>query len=371
LKERLLKLMTLLPDLVIGDLKINPPIIQGGMGIRVSLGKLAGAVARAGGVGTLSFAMIGGIQNHKSSILRHEDNVRELAHQMEYVDDNHSGAIAANIMVALTDYEDLVKIACSEPKIDIIVSGAGLPRTLPALAEGSGKKLVPIVSSARGAELLCKLWTKKYNYLPDALLVEGPLAGGHLGFSFDELDNHTYDPLEKIVGDIIRDVVPAYEQQYGKKIPVIAAGGIYDGKDIAKFIKMGAAGVQLGTRFVCTDECDVSDAFKQAYLDSKEEDVIIIKSPVGMPGRALNNDFLERANARQVKFTCNNICLRTCKPRESLYCISDALLQAASGNMDRGFVFVGANAYRSSKITSVQELMNELTSEAEKELGLS
>jgi len=358
-----------LPELVIGNLRISPPIIQGGMGIKISLAKLASAVANAGGVGTISAAIKSDHVKDRKNI--EKDDALDLREFISYVREAKAltkGIIAVNIMVALTSYPALVQAAVDE-KVDIIFSGAGLPLNLPKLVEGSDVKIAPIVSSARVAEIICKTWTSKYNRIPDAIVVEGPMAGGHLGYSQEEIEEDAVSPkLDGIVTGVL-ETVKKYEEQYGKKIPVIAAGGIYDGKDIAHMIKLGASGIQMGTRFVCTDECDADIAFKQAYINAKKEDLVIIKSPVGMPGRAIKNEFLEKAKKGEIKFKCSYLCLRTCNPAKSPYCIADALSNAAKGDLENGFAFAGSNVYRVDKIVPVKTLIDELVKEAEENLG--
>jgi nitronate monooxygenase len=269
------------------------------------------------------------------------------------------GIIGVNVMVALTDFEELVWIA-ARAGADLIISGAGLPLKLPGLIpEGYGPKLVPIVSSGRAAKILCSRWGEHFGYPPDAIVVEGPKAGGHLGFKAEDLDSPEL-ALEKLVSQVLEAVRP-FEDKWGRRIPVIAAGGVYTGEDIYRFIHMGAAGVQMGTRFVATHECDASDRFKQAYLDARSEDVIIIRSPVGLPGRALKGTFIEQIEEGQKKpYRCAYHCLKTCDYHKSPYCISMALINAQRGNLAAGFVFCGANVSRVDRIVSVQELMDEL-----------
>ncbi|MFH1352233.1 MAG: nitronate monooxygenase family protein [bacterium] len=359
--------MEKLPDLIIGDLKINPPIVQGGMGVRISLSKLASAVANEGGVGTIATALIGGLKSHFSMDEHELADIKEVIDQIRKAKTLTTGVIAVNIMVALTNYPSLVQ-ASSKEGIDIIFSGAGLPLSLPKLVEGTKTKICPIVSSGRAAEIICRNWIRKYNYVPDGIVVEGPLAGGHLGFSFKELENETAMPkLEDIVVEVVK-VAQKYGNEQKRKIPVIAAGGIYDGKDIARFLKLGASGVQMATRFAATFECDAAEEFKQAYINAKKEDLVIIRSPVGMPGRAIQNKFLDRAKRGEVKFNCAYQCLKTCIPSKSPYCIADALINAAQGNLENGFVFVGSNTDKVDRIVSVKDLMKELVEEAEANL---
>jgi len=265
-------------------------------------------------------------------------------------------------MVALTNFNDLVKTSILEG-IDIIIAGAGLPLNMPQhLTKESKTKLVPIVSSGRAAKILCSKWKEQYDYLPDAIVVEGPKAGGHLGFKRKQLDDPEF-ALEKLLPDVLEQV-RYFEETYHTTIPVIAAGGIYTGEDIKKIMDLGASGVQMGTRFVTTEECDASLKFKQTYIDSREEDMEIIDSPVGMPGRAIRNEFIEkisRGEKRPVK--CPYKCLRTCNIETTPYCIVAALINGRKGNFYNGYAFAGSNAYRTTKIVTVKELIESLERE--------
>ncbi|MCL2384196.1 MAG: nitronate monooxygenase family protein, partial [Oscillospiraceae bacterium] len=352
-----------LTGIKIGEKTSKYPIIQGGMGVGVSGYKLAGNVAKNGGIGMLSSAGIGYREldfdrNAAEANLRamntEIDRAREIA--------GESGIIGVNVMVALTNHADMVKQVVKKG-VDLIVSGAGLPRDLPKLVEGSKTKIAPIISSARGAALITKMWVKKYNYVPDMIIVEGPEAGGHLGFSNEEL---TVEGKKKDLETITKEVfeeVKKVEKETNKRIPVIVAGGIYDGKDIAKFLKMGATGVQMGTRFIATEECDASEEYKQTYINAKKEDVHIIKSPVGMPGRAIRNKFLEITNKeRQVPTRCVR-CIHTCDVETTPYCITKALLNAVKGNIDEALLFCGSNVHKIKEMVSVKNLMDELVNE--------
>lgn len=353
--------MNEMKELRIGDLAIKLPIIQGGMGVGISLAGLASAVANQGGVGTIATAGIGMFEpDFNTNYL--EANIRALKKEIKKARRLTKGILGVNIMVALSNYADLVKTAIEE-EIDVIFSGAGLPFNLPGfLNKDSKTKLVPIVSSGRAAGIIAKKWSDKYNYLPDAIVVEGPKAGGHLGFKEEHLDDPNY-ALEKLIPEVIEAVKP-YAEKYGKHIPVIAAGGIYTGQDIRRFIELGAAGVQMGTRFVTTDECDPSEKFKQTYIDSEQNDVTIIKSPVGMPGRAIRNKFIEDVSRGERKpFTCPHHCIITCDFKNTPYCIALALINAQKGLLDEGFAFAGSNAYRAKGIISVKELMGNLVDE--------
>ncbi len=350
-----------LKPLTIGSLKAKLPIIQGGMGIGISLSGLASAVATEGGIGVIATAGIGMSEPDffKNSF---EANLRALRKEIRRARSLTKGILGVNIMVALSDFANLVRAAIDEG-IDIIFSGAGLPLNLPQfLTEKDDTHVAPIVSSGRAAALIAKKWSEKYGRLPDAVVVEGPKAGGHLGFKEEMIHDPAYS-LENLVPEVIRALQP-FEERHKKSIPVIAAGGIYTGQDIHRFLQLGASGVQMATRFVTTHECDASLAFKQTYIDSKKEDMTIIKSPVGMPGRAIRNVFLQEVSEGKRKpFKCPYHCLKTCDYKNSPYCITLALMNAKKGNLAQGFAFAGENAYRARGIISVKELIEALKKE--------
>lgn len=343
--------------LKIGDLTAKIPVIQGGMGVGISLSSLSGAVAAAGGIGIISTAQIGyrdplfdkdPIGCNLRAIKEEIQKARELA---------KGGIIGVNIMVATRRYEEYVKAAV-EAGADLIISGAGLPMTLPELVRGSKTKILPIVSSVKSALVIMKYWLKKYNRLPDGIVIEGPLAGGHLGFTGEQLEHlKTWDYDEEIRQ--IVDKVRLYEEE-GVRVPVITAGGIYTREDMLHQFSLGADGVQIGTRFVTTYECDADEAYKQAYIEAKKEDIIIVNSPVGMPGRAIKNSFMERAKEGKIPHGLCHQCISTCKPKETPYCITEALVNAAKGNTQDALLFCGANAYRAHKLETVADIMEEL-----------
>ena len=343
----------LLKTLKIGNLSIQVPIIQGGMGVGISLSGLASAVANEGGVGVISAAGLGVIYKNLSKNYL-EASILGLKEELSKARQKTQGVIGVNIMVALSNFADLVRTAIAE-KADIIFAGAGMPLNLPSfLQKDSTTKLVPIVSSGRAAKLICEKWKSIYNYLPDALVVEGPKAGGHLGFKNEQIDDEHYQ-LETILPEVIQEA-HEIEEKYGRKIPVIAAGGIYSGDDIRKIMELGADGVQMGTRFVTTEECDASDVFKQTYLNAHEEDIQIIKSPVGMPGRAIFSNFIQKIKeGKKQPKVCPFNCIKTCDISKSPYCIITALYNAFRGNMENGYAFAGANAFKATKIMSVKE----------------
>jgi nitronate monooxygenase len=346
-----------LPSLRIGDLVVNPPIVQGGMGVRVSRASLAAAVANQGCVGVIATVGLGRFEDHPGSqyVRINGEGLRDEIRKARSMTD---GILGVNVMVALTDYDNLARIAAEED-VDLIISGAGLPLDLPQFVEGKSIKLVPIVSSARALSLICRKWQRTYDRLPDAVVVEGVKAGGHLGFKYEEAAGGTAPPLDDLLVEVL-----AVANSFAPPIPVIAAGGIFSGQDIARVLRLGASGVQMATRFVCTEECDVDPRFKQAYLDARKEDITIIKSPVGMPGRVLNNEFVERVKRGEtVPFKCTYKCLKTCDPKTVPYCIAKVLVNAAEGKLDQAFAFSGENSYRIDKIVSVKELIDELAEE--------
>ncbi len=348
-------------SLKIGNLCASVPIVQGGMGVGISLAGLASAVAEQGGVGVISSAGLGVIYNDYSKDYR-KASIWGLKQELKKAREKTRGIIGVNVMVAMSNFSDMVRTAIAE-KADIIFSGAGLPLNLPSfLVEGARTKLAPIVSSARAAKLLCRKWWSEYRYVPDAIVVEGPKAGGHLGYKQEQIDDEQF-ALETIVPEIVSEV-HAFETEHDCHIPVIAGGGIYTGEDIYRMLGLGADGVQMGTRFVTTEECDADPAFKQAYIDATQEDIGIIESPVGMPGRAIRNSFLERVKEglkRPKK--CPFDCIRTCDVTHSPYCIMLALYNAFKGHLQNGYAFCGANAWRADKIQTVKELMVTLKAE--------
>lgn len=350
-------------SLKIGDLLAKLPIVQGGMGVGVSLSGLASAVANEGGVGVISAAGLGLIYKEHSSNFN-EASIYGLKEELRKAREATKGIIGVNVMVAMSNFADMVKTAIQE-KADIIFSGAGLPLNLPAfLTEGAKTKLAPIVSSARAAKLLCEKWWQNYNHIPDAIVVEGPKAGGHLGYKREQLEDANYS-LEQILPEVVKEV-RAFADAHRVEIPVIAGGGIYTGEDIYRIMQLGADGVQMGTRFVTTEECDADPAFKQSYLNARKEDIEIIQSPVGMPGRAINSSFLEKVKEglKRPK-ACPFNCIKTCDISRSPYCIMLALYNAFKGRLEQGYAFCGANAWRAEKIQSVKELMTSLYDEFE------
>ncbi len=344
--------------LTIGPYVASLPVVQGGMGVRVSLSGLASAVANEGGIGVIATAGIGMEEPdfHKDFL---GANRRALQREIRKAREKTKGLIGVNILVPLSNYADMARTAIEE-KVDFIFSGAALPLNLPSFLDGStATKLVPIVSSARAARILIRKWVDKYQYRPDALVVEGPKAGGHLGFKEEELADPAF-ALEALLHPVLKEA-EAGVAQGGQPIPVIAAGGIYTGEDLYEAMASGASGVQMATRFVTTRECDAAEGFKQAYVDARPEDMVIIKSPVGLPGRAIRNGFIDDVEAgKRTPFTCPYHCIVTCDYQKSPYCIALALMNAVKARMKLGFAFAGSNAYKADKISSVKEVVRSL-----------
>jgi len=349
-------------SLNIGDLSVKLPIVQGGMGVAVSLSGLASAVANAGGIGVISAAAIGMTDpGYKKRF--HEANKRALQNEIRKARSLTKGVLGVNIMMALTDHEELIRVAIEE-KIDVIFIGAGLPLKIPALLEKAGlgghrTKLVPKVSSAKAASTIFRYWAAKYNFVPDAVVVEGPMAGGHLGFTKEYLAEDMV-PLHVLVEETVKAIEP-FEKTFGKSIPIIAGGGVNSGKDMYEIMQAGAKAVKLGTRFVTTHECDASIEYKESYLAANKEDIVIIDSPVGLPGRVVKNDFVQQIMDGEAKpFKCPWKCLSRCDYKEAPFCIAQALYNSATGKMEEGFAFAGSKAYMATEIISVADVMDDL-----------
>jgi NAD(P)H-dependent flavin oxidoreductase YrpB (nitropropane dioxygenase family) len=345
-------------ELKIGNLNVPVPVVQGGMGVGISLSGLASAVADQGGVGVISCAGLGLIYKEKSKNFL-QASIDGLRTEIRKAREKTNGVIGVNIMVALSNFEDMVRTAVEE-KVDIIFAGAGLPLDLPKfLKPDSTTKLVPIVSSAKGLKIICRKWKSRFNYLPDAVVVEGPEAGGHLGFKAEQLDSPEYT-LENLVDAVLQER-ETYRKKYDVTIPVIAGGGIYTREDVFNILKHGVDGVQIGSRFVTTHECDAHENFKNQYISAEKEDVTVIQSPVGMPGRALRNEFVTAVEGGEKKpAACPVKCIKTCDIANTPYCIISALYNAYRGKLDRGYAFCGSKAYMAHKITSVKDVMDDL-----------
>ena len=341
----------------IGNKEVKIPLVQGGMGIGVSLGGLAGAVAKEGGVGIISAAQIGyqepdfyenPLKANQRAIHSELQKARKIA---------PDGIIGFNIMVAMNHYEEHVREVVAAGA-DIIVSGAGLPVDLPAYTEGSDIALAPIVSTEKSAKVILKYWDRKYKRTADLLVIEGPCAGGHLGFTPKQLEEFTPEVYDEEVKKILA-IVRQYEEKYQTKIPVVLAGGIRTHEDYLHAISLGVDGIQVATRFVTTKECDAHENFKKAYLSVGQEDIQIVKSPVGMPGRAIRNPLMEHVGGgNRVPPTKCLGCVHTCKPAETPYCITEALINAVKGELDEALLFCGAKAYEAKTIETVKEVVD-------------
>lgn len=346
--------------LKMGNIEAKVPVIQGGMGIGISLGGLAGAVALEGGIGIISAAQIGYREpdfdtDTKAANLRAIKKEYEKARNIA-----PEGVIGFNLMVAMRHYEDYVRAAV-EAGADLIVSGAGLPTDLPGIVGDAQVKLAPIVSTEKSAKVILKYWDKKYKRIPDLLVIEGPLAGGHLGFAREKLEK--FEEPAAYAGEVKRilAVVRDYEKLYGKKIPTALGGGIDTPEAVRDALSLGADAVQAATRFVTTEECDADIRYKESYIKARKEDIIIVKSPVGMPGRAINNEMIRRVAAgEKIPHSPCHRCLHQCNPAQIPYCITDALIHAAKGEVEDALLFCGANAYKADKIETVKEVIDDL-----------
>ncbi|MBU1019690.1 MAG: nitronate monooxygenase family protein [Firmicutes bacterium] len=358
--------MTLKP-LIINNKVVKFPIIQGGMGIRISLSNLANACINSGIVATISAAQVGFLNKNfkKDPIGENKIELEKEINKIRAV--NKDGVLGVNLMHAINDYDQYATFLAAQD-IDFIVSGAGLPVDLPAYLVGSKVKGAFIISSARAAKLLLKSWDRRYQYMPAFIVCEGPLAGGHLGFSKEDMESGNVESLETIVEET-KKVVKEYEDKYQITIPIIAGGGVHDGVDMARMIKVGASGVQISTRFIATYECDASDEYKQMIIDSKEEDIVRVASPAGLPGRAVRNFLtrsLEKGNMK-VSYCVN--CLKSCKKIGIPYCITEQLGNSSSGDKN-GLIFTGAKAYLIDKMDYVENIVNEIIRDCKRELNL-
>lgn len=343
----------------IGNLELKKPIIQGGMGIGISLGNLAGSVAKAGGMGIISAAQIG-FKEEDFETNTKEANLRAIGKEYQKARKISSdGVVGFNIMVAMRHYEEYVKAAV-KVGADIIISGAGLPTDLPKYVEGSNTKIAPIVSTEKSAKVILRYWDKKYKRTADMVVIEGPKAGGHLGFDREQLKMFSQEVYDEEIRRIL-EVVKEYENKYNVKIPVALAGGIGTAEEATHAFNLGADLIQVASRFVTTQECDADIRFKESYLNAKKEDIVIVQSPVGMPGRAILNSFMKKvmAGEKQLSKKCLG-CLKNCNPKEIPYCITQALINAVQGNVEDGLLFCGSNIWRAEKIETVQEVIDSL-----------
>ncbi len=347
--------------LKIKNIEAKLPVIQGGMGVGISLGGLAGAVAKEGGIGVISAAQIGFRepdfdQNTKGANLRAIRKEYEKARTIA-----PEGIIGFNLMVAMRHYEEYVREVI-DAGADMIISGAGLPMELPRLAEGSDVKLAPIVSTEKSAKVILRYWDKKYKRMPDLLVIEGPEAGGHLGFTEEQLKEYNGNYDQEVIR--ILNLVRQYEEEFGCRIPTALGGGIENRRQAAHAFSLGVDAIQVATRFVTTEECDADIRYKEAYIQADREDITIVKSPVGMPGRAIMNPFMRRVMAgEQIPHSPCHGCLHKCDPAKIPYCITDALIHAAKGEVDDALLFCGAYAYKAKRLETVKEVIDSLLTE--------
>lgn len=349
--------MTAVEPLRIGPFQFNPPIVQGGMGVRISKSRLVSAVSNAGGLGTIASVGLGEFENLPGNefVSVNNDALRvEIAKTRKLT----NRPFAVNIMGALSNFYELVTV-CVEEKVDILVTGAGIPLDLPKHVPLGGPLLIPIVSSAKALDIIIRRWQKKFDRSPAGVIIEGPLAGGHLGYSLEYLRTMSHNPLL----DILKEIKVLLNEK-NLKIPIIVGGGIFDGKEAYTYLKAGANGIQMASRFVCTVECDANINFKNEYLRAKKEDIVLLQSPVGLPGRVIKNQFVNFIlEGNKVDFKCTYRCLKTCNPKESKYCIAKLLADAAAGHLENAFAFAGQNAYRCDTIVTVSELIETLKHE--------
>lgn len=347
-----------IPELRIGKHVFTLPLVSGGMGVRISGWQLVLAVLQEKCLGTLTTMGLGDLTHGMSANDFTKSSRAALQREIEQLLLRTDRPFAVNIMGALSNADDLV-ITAVDAGANIIVYGAGIPLSLPTIVEDPEVALVPIISSARLAKLILRQW-KKFDRVPDAFIIEGPLAGGHLGFSFEQLEHLEDFTLESILRETL-DIIKPFEDACGRKIPIITAGGIYTGEDIARMLSLGASGVQMGTRFVATAECPVSENFKQAYIKARAEDIRIIKTPVGMPGRVLFNALIQQQQQGAMPQTrCPFYCIYSCERDKAGFCIAEKLANSFKGDIDNGLIFCGANVYRIDKILTVHELVAEL-----------
>lgn len=339
----------------IGDLVAEKPLVQGGMGVGISLSGLAGAVAAQGGIGMISGVQMGFREDdfRKNTL---EANMRVMEREVRRAKEiaNGQGIVGMNIMVAINNYAETVKAAVKSG-IDLIVCGAGLPLSLPKLVEGAKVKIAPIVSSGRAARVVLKSWVQKYSRLPDLVVVEGAKAGGHLGFKREELIDGSFKALGDIVAEVKAELKP-YEDEHHVSIPVVAGGGVRDAAEFSSLLEQGANGVQVATPFIATEECDAAQAYKEVYVRAKDEDLRIVQSPAGMPGRAIFSPLLERLeHGREAIKYCTR-CLAPCNPATTPYCITQALMSAADGNWEEGLFFAGTGVGLIDRISNVKDV---------------
>lgn len=349
----------MLQGLTLGTKTLSVPIIQGGMGIGISMSSLASAVMKEGGIGVISAAMPG-FDEPDFETNPIEANVRALKREIKKAKETE-GILGVNVMVASQHYDLYVNTAI-EAGADLIISGAGLPLKLPDYVRGRCM-MAPIVSSGKAARVILSMWDRHHHAIPDLIVIEGYQAGGHLGFSKQDLISNTCQSNEAILKEVL-DVVKPFETKYNKHIPLFVAGGIYSHEDIVHFINLGADGVQMATRFIATKECDASVGFKEMIVHAKREDIVLVKSPAGMPGRAIRNSFVRQMeNGEPQTITKCYGCMVPCNPASTPYCITRALIHAAKGDTENGLFFTSTSAARIDHISDVHSLMKELIGE--------
>lgn len=335
------------------------------MGVQIAKSDLAGAVSRAGGIGCISSVGLGTLEGSLNNYFEESSNflAKEIRKARAIAPD---GVLAVNVMMALSNYDQIVKV-CVEEKVDIIISGAGLPISLPGLIEGSNIKLVPVVSSGRSLAVVLKAWKRRYNRIPDGVILEGPLCGGHLAFSWDQLDHVDEVSIDKLLVEVKEALAP-YEEEFGKTIPILGAENIATCEDIVAMLNLGFDGVQVGTRFICTEESGLDPKSKQIYVDAKAEDVVNIQSPLGLPVKVLRTPFSERIlNGEKIPFGCPFLCLRVCKANKAHFCLAEALVDTLFGNTDKGLYMTGNAIGRINDIVTVDEFLAPLKKMIEKQ----
>ena len=356
-------------SLQIGKYTIQKPIVQGGMGVGISWDQLAGNVSKEGGLGVISAVGTGYYEDKKYATKlvagRPLDALGFYSKEgFEAIINNARKTcgdkpLAANILYAINDYGRVVRDAC-EAGIDVIITGAGLPTNMPEFTEGyPDVALVPIVSSAKALKIICKRWKKRYDRIPDAVVVEGPKSGGHQGFTYEQC-KLPENQLENIVAPVVE------EAALWGDIPVIAAGGVWDKTDIEEMMSLGARGVQMGTRFIGTHECDAHENLKNVLIAAKKDDIQLMASPVGYPAQGVVTNLTHLVAKREgpaIKCISNCVapCNRGVEAKEVGFCIADRLSDAYEGNLETGLFFSGTNGYRLDKLISVKELLTKLT----------
>ena len=344
--------------LKIGNLEVPMPVIQAGMGVQVAKADLAAAVARAGGIGCISSVGLGTIEasqndytaDSKKNLITQIRKAKELAPE---------GILGVNVMVALSNYDSVVQ-TCVEEKVDVIISGAGLPIPLPGLTKGSGIKLIPVVSSGRAMKVVLKSWHRRYQVIPDAVIIEGPLCGGHMGFSREQVIHPELMPIQQILREVKIELAP-FEAEYGRKVPILGAENVVDANDVIEKINMGFDGVHVGTKFICTEESGLDIKSKEVYVNAKAEDVVVLRSPLGLPVKVLRTPLVEKLlNDEKIPFGCPFRCLRACEASEAKFCIADALLNTLYGDTENGLFMVGSGIGRVNDIIPAEEFFEPL-----------